>query len=499
MPFDPPRGGLARGLITSLINQRFQEQTLERERQLREIERKKASEMALWQTAVEGDGNLEKLAPLLSTIDSSLIGAGKEIQKMRKKAAEEKEQLSSLTAPTRLAQLGEIGAARPGPSGRMVAGNEAEYQGGLQALGRQLGPLDPIALTNAVQQIESARVLREQAGREQLASESRGEAQAIRGEARAEARQNRSDTVAALSEVFAGGDPASANVALQASLRQNPRGFGQIIDQAITRSEALKAQDLRKLKTPEGRDADTRLAESIERIRAAQGQEYPGRGFDEAIVKSKKLGFFDPVSGRLVLSDNKELEKRRQRIVSLPPLISTVEDSIAEIGQEIRENKLVTAGGLMGADSVVQAARAVGVQTKGVARFHLLQQQLLLQLARMDQDARLSDFDLARWLAVVPGLPDLKFDANGNLSEQAQGRLQAIGELLDLERQYGLGDAGPTPPNLAVPSAKAMRAAAALRAKPDLEGASEALQLLNSTTPKERGTALVDEFYGSGP
>lgn len=494
---------------------------MEEDRRKAEIDEERRLEAAREVALAGGTKAIAANPEAFKGVDPGLLRLYAQLGDLQQKKVADEEHLTQLTDPKALANLGMQLAPTIGPDGQQVDPTpEAKTNVGselarrtieLERLGR--GSLIPnmmssvggqatlLAQGNLEQLSQEGR-----AQRAQLEAEKRQRADEIAREGRARGRNLQDDRVSRAAEVYASGDNAAWQRVVDASDMTNEE-----YRRVIAEGEAIRAKENRARLTAAGGPTDQQArAQAVARLRAAAGTTYPGAADDAALIEVANMGFRDPLTGGIVISRDKGLQQRRLRLATVKPLLMDFEDAIEGIGAEIASGKVVTAGGLMGSQTANDAARALGLQSRSVSRAHMIQQQLLLTLARMDQSAQMSDFDLKRWIGALPGLQDISFNADGTLNDQAVGRFDGVYQLYEREAKYGLGVLPPTDQiqleNLdADPRGKTIRRLLPPRGATEeqiQEFARDAAIILNNpaykaeTDPAVRARGIVDEIVG---
>jgi hypothetical protein len=137
----------------------------------------------------------------------------------------------------------------------------------------------------------------------------------------------------------------------------------------------------------------------------------------------------------------------RTRIALIDKDMSTLKRVGYRVVQEAAEGKALT--GVFGTKGFQEWLRIFGQQTGAQAEFLLVAQNVLINTARLGQDARLSDFDLALWMAGIPNLIDMRPgpigpDGKVGFHPQAMGRFAGMENLINTQRNL------PIHPDLAV-------------------------------------------------
>ncbi|MGH9427388.1 MAG: hypothetical protein ACRD2L_13935 [Terriglobia bacterium] len=225
-------------------------------------------------------------------------------------------------------------------------------------------------------------------------------------------------------------------------------GLAAQADREISRQRAGRVAGEFELLT----DALTKANEAqVKADQATSGATAPSASMDPidhmdphtiAVLQAKKMVFADPAQAQKLVYAGTEMSKQMiDRRSALSVLDSIVDDQIklaTDISREVsdrskRRNRPLV-GGIWGTGFAQTTARLLGLQTGNVARFITNGQAMLIKIARMDQDARLSDFDLLLWMAAVPTLVDLGATEDGSLHPQAAGRFQQVKRIIQLER-----------------------------------------------------------------
>jgi len=158
----------------------------------------------------------------------------------------------------------------------------------------------------------------------------------------------------------------------------------------------------------------------------------------------RRYGFLvnDPAqAGRPVYTGYKISTQQLDRRSSLQVLDPLLDDwhrlarqITAEVSEKSRRRNRPIVGGFFGTETGQNLFRLMGLQTGSVAQYITIGQEILIKVARMDQDARLSDFDLVLWMGALPSLVDITATPDGRLSEQAEGRFRKVKQIIKLER-----------------------------------------------------------------
>ena len=163
---------------------------------------------------------------------------------------------------------------------------------------------------------------------------------------------------------------------------------------------------------------------------------------DREFLIGMERAIFDPMLNRAVLVQPGTATKmydRRASLAIVPALVDVLETAFVDLGKTGFGDKIA---GFEGLDSIQRAKRVFQLQGKEEGMVKTLVQGLLIKVARMDQDARLSDMDLMLWMDALPSLIDAGFTDTGELNPQLVGRFEGIRKLISIEADSILtGDA----------------------------------------------------------
>ncbi len=424
MPFRPPnfsKGGgndplQAIGLLLRLREDQRAEQRFQQSVSMAEEEARRNADDQLMTLGMNNtDVNLDKIAGALPAASAAGLQAAKEIQKGARKKAEA---AAILAGQVRANQL-----------------NAAE----VQSSGLRVANPDPIQRLRALEQVsqgfpggvespEATRILRSAENRPaDLSEESRLMALDTRQAARKAAavaavsatfdrHVNLDASLARASKSVSLGEPQAASV--QEKIEEEIRNR----DPANAPKRIAEARFRGQTQAFEQETQRVGLSEADKKLRvAAFAAQQKGTSLDEELAIMDGRGFTTQ-SGKFVLTDNSDQTKDR---MNLDQQVGFASDFTGRMMNSA--DRLVASSfdgrGLAGTDFGTTWRRFIGKQSAPEREFLLWQNRATIIVARMWQDARLSDFDLAFVMRAMPGLQDV-FPG----SQQLQGSAKSLGE-----------------------------------------------------------------------
>lgn len=209
----------------------------------------------------------------------------------------------------------------------------------------------------------------------------------------------------------------------------------QWVSEATRRAKSLEiAEARRKGSVNAGEDLNITASKEL-------AQKYNISVGDAHLIINGKAEIDPAIPGNVLYGKTSlKLAERRQRLMMISSLANEMDKSANQLVQS------GFSGRVEGTRTAQDVKRLFGKQSSPEAAFLLNNQDMIIQVARMDQGARLSDFDLKLWMAGIPSLQDVFGTAGPNgqlqLSPQYTGRSSALKRIVELETNSEQGPAG---------------------------------------------------------
>ena len=428
-------------LISSLIKQKMQEPQLQREREERAAELARQREFGLLQSAVENGANesqVWKLQSLTPNIPPNEFEGFATLAGIRAKKAKEAEQVSQLTDPQQLAQLGVRAAPTAGPRGELVQPDPATSTVGTD-LAQRIAGLNqagrPDLIPSLMARIGGAREASTLDTREKLAGEQRAEATGIRAERRAEAtnirsegrtdfrsQRNQLESAEAQYIAYAKSGIVNGDTSIEASAERLRRAG---MPDAVARSSAYRAEQIARGMLPdilekrgsvEGKSARQQNFETRKQILL---DEFPHLANDPKLdhyanAIENQQGLRDPysssVDGTFVFiptqgeKDHGRVVAQREALIDVKEGIDLLQNSY-DAAVEARNDPARRGeftGGPMQTDTLFDVLAKFGEGPGEIANLRTAAIRYAFAEAKSTQGAKASDIDFAKNMLYVP-------------------------------------------------------------------------------------------------